>query len=304
MKNEKLNEEYIMKNVQKDLFNQAIFFNTIQTVYREKEEEFLIAGEVLKKNYDQDDSVRYYFNSLGYRSDEFTKFHDGEHILFAGCSETEGMGGALESCWSYMVYKKLSETKKISGFFNLSKGGWGHDVIISNIMQYISAYGKPNKIYMLLPELARSFKWLGTIDETEKYLYINKTPYYVAYDTRLANGKIKERQSLEEQRNLVPRFINLLKLFEEYCASNDIEFVWSTHSFPDGKNHKALNVFKNFIEMPGLNDTLSKMKREDSFDEELYNKKNLLDKRDGHRGYLFHYHWSQRFLGLTNTDSV
>ena len=304
MKNEKLNQEYTMKNVYKNLFNHAIFFNTIDTVYREKEEEFLMAGEVLKKNYDQDDSIRYYFNSLGYRSDEFTKFHDGEHILFAGCSETEGMGGALESCWSYMVYKKLSETKKISGFFNLSMRGWGHDVIISNIMQYIGAYGKPNKIYMLLPELARNFKWLGTFDETEIYSYSNKTPYYVAYDTRLENGEIKERQSLEEQRNLIPRFINLLKLFEEYCASNNIELVWSTHSFPDGKNHKALNVFKNFIEMPGLNDTLSKMKKENLFDEELYNKKNLLDKRDGHRGYLFHYHWAQRFLGPTDTDGV
>ena len=136
MKNEKLNElneEYKMKSVYKDLFNHAIFFNTIDKADRRKEEEFLIDLEIINKYYDQDDSVRYYFNSLGYRSDEFTKFHDGEHILFAGCSETEGMGGALESCWSYMTYKKLSETKNVSGFFNLSKGGWGHDVIISNI---------------------------------------------------------------------------------------------------------------------------------------------------------------------------
>ena len=302
MKNEKLNEEYRMKSVYKNLFTHAIFFNTIETVNREKEEEFLIAGEVPKINYNQDDSIRYYFNSLGYRSDEFTKFHGGEHILFAGCSETEGMGGALESCWSYMTYKKLSETKNVSGFFNLSKGGWGHDVIISNIIQYINAYGKPNKIYMLLPELSRNFKWMGQIDETEKYLYISKTPYYFLNDTRLANGKIKERQGLEEQRNLIPKFINLLKLFEEYCASNDIELVWSTHSFPDGKNYKALNVFKNFIEIPGVDYILSKSKY--LLNEELYNKKDLLDKRDGHRGYLFHYHWSQRFLGLTDTDGV
>jgi hypothetical protein len=302
MKNQKLNEEYTMKNIYKDRNNHAVFFNIIDTVDRKKEEEFLIWGEVLKKNYDQDDSVRYYFNSLGYRSDEFTNSHEGEHILFAGCSETEGMGGNLESLWAYMVYKQLCETKKISGFFNLSRAGWGHDVVIANIIQYINAYGKPNKIYMLLPELSRDFKWLGLFDETEKYLYINKTPHYVLKDTRLPNGQLKERQSLEEQRNMVAKFINLLKLFEEYCVSNDIELVWSTHSFPDGKNYKSLDVFKNFIEMPGFDDIIPKNK--DSFDDEVYHKKNLLDKRDGHKGYLFHYQWSQRFLGLVDQNDV
>jgi hypothetical protein len=295
MKKSKLHEEYSMKNVYKDRNNHAVFFNTIDMVDREKEEEFVIWGEVLKKNSDQDDSVRYYFNSLGYRSDEFTKFHDGEHILFAGCSETEGVGGALESCWSYMVYKKLSETKKISGFFNLSRAGWGHDVIIANIIQYINAYGKPNKIYMLLPELSRDFEWLGLCEEKEHYLYLNKTPYYTLKNAILPNGKMKERQGLEEQRNLIAKFIILLKLFEEYCISNNIEFVWSTHSFPDAENYKNLGVFKNFIQMPGSDDIISKSK--DLFNKELYNKKDLLDKRDGHKGYLFHYQWSQRFLG-------
>jgi len=302
MKKNKLHQEYTMKNVYKDRNNHAVFFNTIDMVDREKEEEFVIWGEVLEDNSDQDDSVRYYFNSLGYRSDEFTNFHDGEHILFAGCSETEGMGGSLESCWSYMVYKKLSETKKISGFFNLSRAGWGHDVVIANIIQYINAYGKPNKIYMLLPELSRDFKWLGLSDETENYLYMCKTPYYSLKDTILANGKMKERQGLEEQRSLIAKFIILLKLFEEYCISNNIEFVWSTHSLPDSENYKNLGVFKNFIEMPSVDDIISESK--DLLDKELYNKKDLLNKRDGHRGYLFHYNWSQKFLSLIDTNSV
>lgn len=302
MKQNKLHEQYKMKNVHRDRNTHAVFFNTIDSVHRKKEEELLIDGEVLKKDYDQDDSVRYYFNSLGYRSDEFTNLHDGEHILFAGCSETEGLGGNLESCWAHMVYKKLSETKKISGFFNLSRAGWGHDIIIANIIQYINAYGKPNKIYMLLPELSRDFQWRGVSDETEKYLHINKTPYYYLKDTMLSNGTIKERQSLEEQRNLTVKFINLLKLFEEYCVSNNIDFFWSTHSFPDGQNYKTLDIFKNFIEMPNYDDIITKDKI--FFDDGVYKKKNLLSKRDGHRGYLFHYRWAQRFLGLIDTNDV
>lgn len=302
MKKHKQYEEYTMKNVKKSKNTHAVFFNMVDAVDRRKEEEFLISYEVLDKDYDQDDSVRYYFNSLGYRSDEFTKFHDGEHILFAGCSETEGMGGNLDSCWSHMVYRKLSETKKISGFFNLSRGGWGHDLIIANIMQYINTYGKPNKIYILFPNLSRDFEWQGWDNEEECYDHKAKSPYYYLKDTKFADGTIKLRQGLKEQREQIIKFINLVKLFEEYCISNSIDLIWSTYSIPDGENYKNLNVFKNFIQMSDGNKILSSHK--DLIDEEVYSKKNLLWKRDGHAGYLHHYWWSQRFLGLIDTDDV
>lgn len=302
MKKHKKYEEYTMKNVKKIKNTHAIFFNTIDAVDRRKDEEFLINYEVLDNDYDQDDTVRYYFNSLGYRSDEFTKHHDGEHILFAGCSETEGQGGNLESLWSHMVYKKLSETKKISGFFNLSRGGWGHDLIIANIIQYINTYGKPNKIYILFPNLSRDFEWKGVRDGEEFYNYIGKSPYYYLKNVRLADGTMKPNQGLKEQREQVVKFINLVKLFEEYCTSNNIDLVWSTYSIPDGENYKNLNIFKNFIEMSDAQKILSDYK--DLIDEEVYSKKNLLWKRDGHSGYLYHYWWSQRFLGLIDTKDV
>jgi hypothetical protein len=302
MKRHKTHEEYLMNNIHKFTNTHAVFFNTLDRIYRKKEEEFLIHSEVLNDDYDQDPSVRYYFNSLGYRSDEFTKVHEGEHVLFAGCSETEGMGGDLESCWSYMTYKKLSETQKLSGFFNLSRGGWGHDVIIPNIIEYINTYGKPNKIYMLLPNLSRGFVWNGSLNQEELYYHTQKTPYFFLKDVTLLDGKTRPRQTLKEQRTSIVNFINLVKLFEEYCISNSIDLVWSTYSIPDGENYKNLNIFKNFIEMSDAHTIISK--GENFFDEEIYSKKNLLYKRDGHLGYLHHYWWSQRFLGLIDTNDV
>jgi hypothetical protein len=302
MKDPKKLKEYTMKKINKNINSHAVFFNTVDTVDRKKEEEFLIDLEVLNKYYDQDNGVRYYFNSLGYRSDEFTKFHDGEHVLFAGCSETEGVGGNLDSCWSYMTYKKLSETGKMSGFFNLSRSGWGHDVIIPNIIQYINTYGKPSKIYMMLPNLSRGFTWGGLDHEEEVYYHSQKTPYFFFNDTILPNGKVRDRQSLEDQRTEVVNFVNLLKLFEEYCISNKIKLIWSTWCIPDGENYKSLNVFKNFIQMEDNNQIILKGKK--IFDNEIYTKKNLLYKRDGHLGYFNHYWWSQKFLGLIDTNDV
>ena len=302
MRDPKKFEEYTMKKVQKDAHTHAIFFNTVDKVDRKKEEEFLISGEIISKYYDQDNSVRYYFNSLGYRSDEFTKFHDGEHVLFAGCSETEGVGRNLDKCWSYMTYKKLSETKKISGFFNLSRSGWGYDVIIANVMQYINTYGKPSKIYMLLPNLSRGLEWGGLDHEEEVYYHSQKTPYFFFNNTMLVDGTVRDRQSLEDQRVGIVNFINLLKLFEEYCLSNNIELVWSTWCSPDGINYKTLNVFKNFIQMEEPSEIISKGK--ELFDNKMYSQKNLLKKRDSHLGYLSHHWWSQRFLGLIDTNDV
>lgn len=96
--------------------NRALFFNKIDYKLRDKEEEFLICHEELNEKHNQDDTVRYYFNSLGFRSDEFIKNHNGKHILFAGCSETEGTGGNLESNWPYMVYSELCKKKKFLDF--------------------------------------------------------------------------------------------------------------------------------------------------------------------------------------------
>ena len=300
MKQNKELIQYLMKKVNKRKNTHAVFFNEVDTVVRQQEEEFFIGGEVPKKDYDQDDSVRYYFNSLGYRSDEFTNLHDGEHILFSGCSETEGIGGSLDSNWAYMTYKKLSETKKISGFFNLSRGGWGHDLIIANIIQYIKKYGKPDKIYILFPNLSRDFEWKGLEVDEEVYIHSIKTAFFNKKEFLLPHGIIREKQTLIEQRESIIKFINLVKLFEEYCMSNNIELIWSTYSIPDGKNYKSLNVFKNFIEMSEGDEIISKGKK--LFDEEVYSKKNLINKRDGHLGYIFHYWWSQRFLGIIPDD--
>jgi len=301
MKEHKELVKYRMKEVFKNKNTHALFFNEIDTVTRQPEEEFLIFGEVIDKEKDEDGSTRYYFNSLGYRSDEFTKFHEGEHILFAGCSEAEGMGGNLDSSWPHIVYKKLCETKKISGFFNLSRGGWGHDIIISNIIQYIKIYGKPDKIYILFPNLSRDFKWEGLQNENEFYSYSQKTAFFNRNKFILPDGSVREQQTLEEQRNLIAKFINLVKLFEEYCLSNNIELVWSTWSAPDSRNYKRLNVFSSFIDMPD-NKAILSMIDDFPFDKETYKRKDFLKKRDSHQGYLFHYCWAQKLLGVSDIN--
>lgn len=292
-------QEYIMKKISESKNMNALFFNKIDSVVRSKEEEFLINSEKILPEFIGDDKVRYYFNSLGFRSDEFLENHTGKHVLFAGCSETEGFGGNLEDCWSHMVYTELCKKEKISGFFNLSRAGWGNEIIIANIIQYISRYGKPDKIYMLLPNLSRMFEYVGQEENLETYRHTQLTPYWSQKEVKGNDGEKRKRQTLEHQRNMIPSFLILMKLFEEYCMSNNIKLVWGTWAQEDGANYKNLNVFNSFIKLPDHADVLLKSKNFLPKDKEK--RKHLLKKRDGHHGYLYHYMWAQSFLGLLDT---
>jgi hypothetical protein len=293
-----MKNDYLIKPISKDKKTASIFFNEVFNQLKNEKQEFLLTGEVLYEQYEQDDSVRYYFNSLGFRSDEFTKNHDGEHVVFAGCSETEGAGGNLDSNWAHIIYTKISQTKKLSGFFNLGMSGWGHEPIISNIMSYINEYGKPDKIYILFPNIGRYLKWEEHDGNLEYYNYL-VTPPYKSIDGE-DHYYLNECVTIEEHRRLLVNFTLIVRLFEEYCISNNIELVWSTWDQIDAKNYQKIGTFKKFIKMIQATEFVKNNK--DFFIENIKIQKNWDRKRDGHHGYLYHYIWSHQFLGLIDSS--
>lgn len=105
----------------------------------------------------------YTLNSNGLRSDEFISDHNGKHILFAGCSNTYGQGIPAELVWANKLYKKISETEKVSGYFNIGFIGATTIEVIMQTYLYIEKYGAPDVIFALLPdthrEITKVFKW-------------------------------------------------------------------------------------------------------------------------------------------------
>ena len=62
------------------------------------------------ENGEDDGLVSYEYNSNFFRCDEFTDSHKEKyHVVFGGCSETEGIGGNLNESWAYKLYLKLKE---------------------------------------------------------------------------------------------------------------------------------------------------------------------------------------------------
>lgn len=94
-------------------------------------------------------------NSTGQRSDEFSKTHDGLHILFAGCSITFGDGMIEEYTWARKVYDEIQKTHKTSGYFNVAGPGFNHLDIYHQVFKYIELYGNPDYIFINFPDLNR-----------------------------------------------------------------------------------------------------------------------------------------------------
>ena len=293
-----MSKDYLMSPIQKNEIVNALFFNELDKTIRKPEEEFIAAGEFTNsKKIKFDDTIRYSYNSFGFRSDEFTSVHNGDHVLFAGCSATEGVGGSLESCWSYMTYSHLLKNSKLSGFFNVARHGWGYDIIISNIMSYINNYGKPDKIFILFPNIGRFYKWKEQNKDVEIFQYYGSMPNS-AEDIE-PESTWKRKITTEEQRSNFIVFTMLIKLFEDYCATNNIQLAWSTWDDEDAVNYKNAKIFKNFIEMPDPEVFIKS--NIDFFLKNIEPRDDWERKRDGHLGYLYHYLWSKGFLGLIDT---
>jgi hypothetical protein len=94
----------------------------------------------------EDDPIAHKLNSFNYRSPEFGKVE----LLTAGCSQTFGMGVEEEHIWPTLLSNKLNMT-----YANLGNPGASPQLIVENIIKFISDYGKPKAVCVVFPSLYR-----------------------------------------------------------------------------------------------------------------------------------------------------
>jgi hypothetical protein len=250
-----------------------------------------------------DGSVVYKYNNDFFRCDDFTSSHDGKHILFAGCSETEGMGGNVEDVWGHILHEKIARITNVDGYYSIGKAGYGWQKIILSIQVYIKKYGKPDMIFALLPNIGRLFAWSENINDwhyQQKYPGLKGNEEFVknkkksSLDDREGSDEFAPQAMLpNEYRKVFIDFAAGWKLFEDYCKQTDIKLLWGTWEDVDDFNFTNTNIFSNFV-------PLSKKEFLDNADlSEKYNQGSYR-KRDGHHGRLFHEFWANKFLETAN----
>jgi len=242
-----------------------------------------------------DGRVEYIFNSDGFRSDKFKKNHDGKlHILFAGCSETEGVGSPLNTCWAKMFYDRIAHVNETSGYFNIGKAGWGFQKITRAVVQYVDKYGAPEYLFLLHPNLGRLVEW----DEDLKIYVQNQyfTHSHAVDERKNKNNKSHELHLLSEkkEKDIFISFVYQMNLFEAYCKSNNIKLIWTTWEIDDDMENigKMKHLFPSFFELPderGLTEFIQRDRPNGKF------RVDDLKRRDGHSGILKCKWWGNAF---------
>jgi hypothetical protein len=234
------------------------------------------------KDRNKDRQIEYRYNSDWFRSDHFKKEHTGIHVLFSGCSNTEGIGANIENTWSHMLYKKMSEQYYMDGYYNLGQSGAGIESIIHNITKYINEYGAPNFIFLLLPNILRGWKWN---EEESRWYYHQDNPW--------EDNPVKE-ETIKKHRDRFPTWLFTMSMFLNYCKDKDIKVIWSTWDTWETDNLKYVKQFENTF-LP-----ISKITMEDIETKyiDLIKREDAMEARDGHDGYITQTHWYNHFKEL------
>lgn len=169
------------------------------------------------------EDISYISNNYGHRSDDFTNTHNASHILFAGCSISFGEGLPYMSNWSGKLYNKIQTRTPVSGYFNLSFLGGSSELILSNIYKYILNYGKPDFLFIHLPETSR----------------------FISYGKEYNNATLEGSPSTRK-RNIWYVY-NMMISLELLCKALGTKLLWTTWDKNDNSFYSETKSFNNFI---------------------------------------------------------
>ena len=225
----------------------------------------------------EDWEVEYAYNNELFRSDHFTKEHDGLHILFGGCSNTEGVGSNIEDNWSYTLYQEISKQHKTSGYFSVAKGGYGWHQIFLNFKVYVEKYGAPDYYFVLHPNMVRLYTWQ---EDAKQWKYVQRN-----------EGDDTEKALDLEYRNKFPDWVTAMSLFIAYCESVGTKFLWTTWATEQNKTIRDSKFFEStFFETKKIDKLWMTQARPDG-----NIAKDDVNFRDGHAGRLYHELWHHDF---------
>ena len=243
------------------------------------------------KKYSGGPEVVYKFNKDYYRSQHFKNLSDSDiNILYAGCSNTFGTGIPEEFIWPTLLSNSISSSKdKNVEHFNIGFPGFGIDIIIKNTMSFIRTFGKPDYIFMMLPDLSRSVVFLK---ESNRYIktFVND------WSETLKNKAQKKYIEYYEYENSILKYSMLLNMLEDFCESNNIKLLWTTWRVEDDKVYKSLN-FRNYFS-PDLN-----FKMTDPSNQNIFNRPYWKTAEDGgHPGTGWHQYISELYFSRLNIN--
>ena len=234
-------------------------------------------GDIKIKNANfSDPLISYKLNNYGYRSDDISSDISKSNFLYAGCSNTFGVGVPIESIWSNQLNCFLNGEK----FINLGINSGSYKTMVYDVFNYIRSFGKPKGVFLLFPNIERQIFFN---DKQEKNINIEIKVY------RNSSEEDKILQVVSEKANLF-EFYNTVKMLEDYLFELGVPLVWTTWDMSLNKKIIQKNTFKNYVSQDNFeiyNKTQSSPKPE-KLDNEYWH-----IARDGsHLGSKYHLYYA------------
>jgi len=241
----------------------------------------------------------YYFNNYGFRSNDFDPDTAKENFLFAGCSNTFGIGLPIEFTWSHQFNSLFNKTN----FFSLGVNSASIDAIIHNINVYINKIGIPKGIVILFPDL---WRFLTRVDfSTEEHGKFSQ--WSNIGRNGIKNQIIGEHPKQEMnfvysmfETNSVLRAYHGLYALELLCKKLNIPLLWSTWSsefnkYADAVLNEKLNCYGNLLNEVNFTD-YKKFEKVQKENKSIYWTQN----REVHPNGAQHLMWAEGLYRLWN----
>jgi hypothetical protein len=218
-------------------------------------------------------SIEYQYNSLGYRTYEFTNITQPYAVVF-GSSHTEGIGLHYEDCWTTYL-----ETLLDYRVYAVAYGGCSSTIIVQNLLNWLSSDQLvPEAIVLQWPPIYRMLVWDNS---TAKMLTATQSDYQ--FETLLKSG----------DENFWVAYAQDIVLADKLCQEKNIpcvHMILETHE-------SCINQIKNVADSFGV--TLH-------LDEKVEGKSWLFDSRaldQIHHSKACHAQWAKRVHEILVKDT-
>jgi len=184
----------------------------------------------------------YKINSHGFRSQHFKTVDENKiTILTGGCSHSFGEGVPEEVRWQSFLLKNLND--KNVEIFDVSSMGASCRLITRNVISFIRNYGKPDYIFLYLPDVARDF-WYN--EKSMSFENVNANTQWLIKSDETPEIYKKYTLSFDEYTATMS-YVEHIWALEEICEFANIKLFWTTWVPGLFEIFSNYIKFKNFV---------------------------------------------------------
>lgn len=207
------------------------------------EENYFITDNVGYNNVlDVDPKFLYKINSNGFRSQHFKKVDNNKTtILTGGCSHSFGEGLPEELRWQSFLLNNINLNNVET--FDVSSMGGSFRLIIRNVVSFIRNYGKPDYIFLALPDVGRD---LAFEDTGKTFQSVSVNSEFLIKKDKTPECFKKYTFSFEEHEAMMIA-VEAIWFLEELCNQSGIKLFWTTWVPGLDKVFSELKMFNNYL---------------------------------------------------------